>query len=217
MVVVTVRPSPPVGLLLDAMGTLIGLKDSVGTTYAALAQRHGLTVEPAAIDQVFPSIYGQAPPLAFPGLEGPALKGAEITWWGERINETLLQAGAGPAPEGLRMELFERFACTDLWRVFAEVPCQLEAWKARGLKLAVVSNFDQRLHDLLEGLGLNRWLDAVVISSQAGAAKPNPKPLLLALQALELGAHQVWHVGDSAADEQAAQAAGIHCVLVKRP
>ena len=43
------------------------------------------------------------------------------------------------------------------------------------------------------------------------------KPLLLALQALELGAHQVWHVGDSAADEQAAQAAGIHCVLVKRP
>ena len=217
MVVVTVRPSPPVGLLLDAMGTLIGLKDSVGTTYAALAQRHGLTVEPAAIDQVFPSIYGQAPPLAFPGLEGPALKGAEITWWGERINETLLQAGAGPAPEALRMELFERFACTDLWRVFAEVPCQLEAWKARGLKLAVVSNFDQRLHDLLEGLGLNRWLDAVVISSQAGAAKPNPKPLLLALQALELGAHQVWHVGDSAADEQAAQAAGIHCVLVKRP
>ncbi len=212
-----VRPSPPAGLLLDAMGTLIGLKDSVGTTYAALAQRHGLTVEPAAIDQVFPSIYGQAPPLAFPGLEGPALKGAEITWWGERINETLLQAGAGPAPEALRMELFERFACTDLWRVFAEVPCQLEAWKARGLKLAVVSNFDQRLHDLLEGLGLNRWLDAVVISSQAGAAKPNPKPLLLALQALELGAHQVWHVGDSAADEQAAQAAGIHCVLVKRP
>jgi len=213
----TARPSPPAGLLLDAMGTLIGLKDSVGTTYAALAQRHGLTVEPAAIDRVFGSIYGQAPPLAFPGLEGPALKGAEITWWGERINETLLQAGAGPAPEGLQMELFERFACTDLWRVFAEVPCQLEAWKARGLKLAVVSNFDQRLHDLLEGLGLNRWLDAVVISSQAGAAKPNPKPLLLALQALELGAHQVWHVGDSAADEQAAQAAGIHCVLVKRP
>jgi putative hydrolase of the HAD superfamily len=101
--------------------------------------------------------------------------------------------------------------------VFADVPSQLEAWKARGLKLAVVSNFDQRLHDLLEGLGLNPWIDAVVISSQAGAAKPNPKPLKLALQALELEAHQVWHVGDSAADEQAARAAGIRCVLVKRP
>jgi len=211
------RPNRPAGLLLDAMGTLIGLKDSVGTTYAALAQRHGLTVEPAAIDRVFPAIYGQAPPLAFPGLEGPALKGAEINWWGARINDTLLQAGAGPAPEALQTELFERFACTDLWQVFADVPSQLEAWKARGLKLAVVSNFDQRLHGLLEGLGLNPWIDTVVISSQAGAAKPNPKPLQLALQALDLDAHQVWHVGDSAADEQAAQAAGIHCVLVKHP
>lgn len=63
----TARPSPPAGLLLDAMGTLIGLKDSVGTTYAALAQRHGLTVEPVAIDRVFGSIYGQAPL----GLSGP--------------------------------------------------------------------------------------------------------------------------------------------------
>jgi len=211
------RPNRPAGLLLDAMGTLIGLKDSVGTTYAALAQRHGLTVEPAAIDRVFPAIYGQAPPLAFPGQDGAALKLAEINWWGARINDTLLQAGAGPAPEALQTELFERFACTDLWQVFADVPSQLEAWKARGLKLAVVSNFDQRLHGLLEGLGLNPWIDTVVISSQAGAAKPNPKPLQLALQALDLDAHQVWHVGDSAADEQAAQAAGIHCVLVKRP
>jgi len=213
----TAHPNQPAGLLLDAMGTLIGLKDSVGTTYAALAERHGLTVEAAAIDRVFPSIYGQAPPLAFPDLEGAALKGAEINWWGERINETLLRAGAGPAPEALRTELFERFACTDLWRVFAEVPSQLEAWKARGVKLAVVSNFDQRLHDLLKGLGLNIWIDAVVISSQAGAAKPNPKPLQLALEALDLEAHAVWHVGDSAADEQAAKAAGIRCVLVKRP
>jgi len=213
----TARPNRPAGLLLDAMGTLIGLKQSVGTTYAALAQRHGLTVEPAAIDQVFPAVYGQAPPLAFPGLEGPALKAAAINWWGERINETLLRAGTGPAPEALRIELFERFACTDLWRVFPEVPNQLEAWKARGLKLAVVSNFDHRLHDLLEGLGLNLWLDAVVISSQVGSAKPNPKPLQLALQALDLKAHQVWHVGDSAADQQAAEAAGIRCVLVKRP
>ena len=213
----TASQTPPAGLLLDAMGTLIGLKESVGTTYAAQAHRHGLTVEAAAIDRLFPSIYDQAPPLAFPGLEGPALRGAEINWWGERINETLLQAGAGPAPKALQQELFERFACSDLWQVFAEVPRQLEAWKARGLKLAVVSNFDQRLHGLLEGLGLNHWLDAVVISSQVGAAKPNPKPLQLALKALELEAHQVWHVGDSPADEQAAQAAGIHCVLVKRP
>ncbi|MDA1205898.1 MAG: haloacid dehalogenase, partial [Cyanobacteria bacterium] len=54
----------PRGLLLDAMGTMIDLRTSVGSTYAALASRHGLTVEAAAIDRAFPRIYRQAPPLA---------------------------------------------------------------------------------------------------------------------------------------------------------
>ena len=67
----------PRGLLLEAMGTLIGLRPSVGSTYAALASRHGLTVEAAAIDRAFPRIYRQAPPLAFPGLSDQALEEAE--------------------------------------------------------------------------------------------------------------------------------------------
>ena len=69
---------PPEGLLLDAMGTLIGLRQSVGHTYAALAADHGLSVDAAAIDAVFPRIHRQAPPLAFPGLEGAAYYYYEI-------------------------------------------------------------------------------------------------------------------------------------------
>ena len=48
----TATPAPPStwprprGLLLDAMGTLIGLRTSVGTTYAALAAEHGIDVAP---------------------------------------------------------------------------------------------------------------------------------------------------------------------------
>lgn len=204
------------GLLLDAMGTLIGLRQSVGTTYAAVAQTHGLQLEAAAIDRVFPEVFSQAPPLAFPGLRGQALGAAEVAWWGERINTTLQQAGGVPASEALQQELFAHFANPALWKVYDDVPDQLQRWKARGMKLAVVSNFDQRLHGLLDGLGLSQWLDAVVISSDAGAAKPDPLPLHLALEALGLEAQQVWHVGDSRADEQAALAAGIRCVVVRR-
>ena len=49
--------SKPRGLLLDAMGTLITLRESVGMTYADAAARHGLTIEPAAIDALFPTVY----------------------------------------------------------------------------------------------------------------------------------------------------------------
>ena len=98
-----------------------------------------------------------------------------------------------------------------------DVPGALARWHQQGLKLAVVSNFDQRLEGLLEGLGLRPWFSAVVISSRAGAAKPSPEPLLQALAHLGLGPDQAWHIGDSPEDAAAARAAGLPCLLVRRP
>jgi putative hydrolase of the HAD superfamily len=210
----------PEALLLDAMGTLIGLRRSVGHTYAELAADFGLTLEPAAIDRVFPRIYRQAPPLAFPGLEGNALRQAELDWWGERIGASVAAASqtrADELPPGLVETLFERFADAALWQVYPEVPACLERWRSRPLKLAVVSNFDSRLPPLLADLGLAAALDALVVSSQVGAAKPDPAPFHRALQILQLEAHQVWHVGDSPEDELGARAAGIRCLMVRRP
>lgn len=215
----------PRGLLLDAMGTLIGLRGSVGQTYAELAARHGLAVEAPAIDRHFPRLYRQAPPLAFPGLTGQELEEAEIGWWSARITEVLSAAAArdgqdhGPiaAPPELGRELFHRFAQADLWQVYADVPERLEAWHRRGLQLAVVSNFDSRLPGLLEALGLARWLKAVVVSSAAGAAKPDPLPFHQALAQLGLGAREVWHVGDSPEDGAGARAAGIRWIHLQRP
>lgn len=211
----------PRGLLLDAMGTLIGLRRSVGEGYAAVAAELGLTLDPAAIDRVFPAIYRAAPPLAFPGLTGTELRRAEIDWWQARIAAVLERIGAPPpgtARSGeLSSALFAHYGQAGAWRVYADVPARLQQWSARGLKLAVVSNFDGRLHGLLAELGLAQWLEAVVISSSAGAAKPDPAPFHHALAALDLAPRQVWHVGDSPEDEAGASAAGVHCVLVRRP
>lgn len=206
----------PRALLLDAMGTLIGLRSPLGSTYAAAAARHGLTVTAAAVDRAFPAVLRTAPPLAFPGLAGPVLEQAECRWWGDRIDATLAACGAGPAPEALHRELFEAFADPALWRVYDDVPQAMERWHRRGLRLSVVSNFDQRLPGLLEGLGLRPWLETVVISSTAGAAKPSPVPFQQALAALALKAEQVWHVGDSDEDVLGAAAAGIQAVRIRR-
>ncbi|MEA5472888.1 HAD-IA family hydrolase [Synechococcus sp. CCY9201] len=206
----------PRALLLDAMGTLITLRQSVGHTYAAVAAEHGLTVEATAIDRVFGAIYRQAPPLAFPGLEGAELLAAERQWWGERISTALQQAGGVVAPPELQHALFERFADPALWMVYAEVPDCLARWQTLGIRLAVVSNFDQRLQGLLEGLGLTSWLEVVVVSSSAGAAKPSPLPFRQALHQLQLEPGQAWHVGDSPEDELGAAAAGVRCLRLDR-
>lgn len=207
----------PRALLLDAMGTLIGLRQSVGTTYAAAAAAHNLRVKAEAIDAAFPRLYRQAPPLAFPDLSEPERLQAERRWWGERIEAALQIAGAGTAPVALQDELFERFRDPALWRVYDDVlPC-LERWRRHGLRLAVVSNFDSRLHDLLEGLGLRTHLDAVVISSEVGAAKPSARPFVVALDQLGLAPSEAWHIGDSQEDGQGATAAGLPWLRVRRP
>jgi putative hydrolase of the HAD superfamily len=103
-----------------------------------------------------------------------------------------------------------------LWHIYPDVPSQLQRWRARGLKLAVVSNFDQRLLGVLEGLGLADVMDCVVVSSSAGAAKPDPRPFQQALEALKLAPTEAWHVGDSPEDEAGARAAGLRCVLIRR-
>jgi putative hydrolase of the HAD superfamily len=207
----------PRGLLLDAMGTLLGLRHSVGHTYSRLAVEFGLSVEAAELDRAFPAVYRQAPPLAFPGLRGAALLEAERQWWEARIGETFAASGhAEPLPAGLALALFEHFASPELWHIYPDVPSQLQRWRARGLKLAVVSNFDQRLLGVLEGLGLADVMDCVVVSSSAGAAKPDPRPFQQALEALKLAPTEAWHVGDSPEDEAGARAAGLRCVLIRR-
>ena len=207
----------PRALLLDAMGTLIGLRQSVGQTYAAAAADHGITVSAAAINAVFPRLYREAPPLAFPGLEGLALLRAERQWWAERIDAALVAAGAEPAPPALHRQLFDGFGEPVLWRVYEDVIPSLEHWRRHGLQLAVVSNFDSRLHGLLEGLGLQRHLAAVVISSEVGAAKPSAVPFERALAHLGLEPPQAWHIGDSPEDGQGAHAAGVPWLRVQRP
>jgi putative hydrolase of the HAD superfamily len=211
-------PGPkPRGLLLDAMGTLITLKESVGTTYAAVAAEHGLQADPTAIDALFPGVYRAAPPLAFALADPLELLEAERCWWGDRIREVFQALDGSPEPSAeLVRALFERFADPGLWRVYPDVPPCLAAWRRQGLRLAVVSNFDRRLHPLLQALGLQSWLERVIVSSEVGAAKPSAVPFQRALAALELEPRQVWHVGDQAEDVEGAARAGVRCLLLRR-
>ena len=70
----------PRALLLDAMGTLIGLRQSVGQTYAAAAADHGITVSAAAINAVFPRLYREDWPCSGPNGSG-GQSGSMQPWW----------------------------------------------------------------------------------------------------------------------------------------
>jgi putative hydrolase of the HAD superfamily len=103
------------------------------------------------------------------------------------------------------------------FRPYPEVPDALARLRARGARLAVVSNWDVSLHDVLERTGLRPLVDAVVISAVLGAAKPDPAIFRAALERLGAAAGDAVHVGDSVErDVAGARAAGIEAVLVAR-
>jgi putative hydrolase of the HAD superfamily len=103
------------------------------------------------------------------------------------------------------------------FRPYPEVPAALARLRASGARLAVVSNWDVSLHDVLERTGLRPLVDAVVISAELGAAKPDPAIFRAALDRLGAAAGDAVHVGDSVEHDVAgALAAGIEAVLVAR-
>ena len=103
------------------------------------------------------------------------------------------------------------------FRAYPEVPGVLARLRAGGARLAVVSNWDVSLHDVLERTGLRPLVDAVVISAELGVAKPDPAIFRAALDRLGAGPDGALHLGDSLEDDVAgARAAGLEAVLVAR-
>jgi putative hydrolase of the HAD superfamily len=114
-------------------------------------------------------------------------------------------------------DVLEALLAAIRFRPYPEVPGTLARLRADGARLAVVSNWDVSLHDVLERTGLRRLVDAVVISAELGVAKPDPAIFRAALERLGADVAGAVHVGDSLeADVAGARAAGLEAVLVVR-
>jgi phosphoglycolate phosphatase len=91
----------------------------------------------------------------------------------------------------------------------------LAAMKARGLRLACVTNKSSRYTDpLLASSGLGGYFDEVVTSDRAGRRKPDPEPFLFACRALGVSPPEAAVIGDSANDAAGGRAAGCRVLLV---
>ena len=60
---------PPKLILLDAVGTLFGVRESVGDIYSKIAQKWGVNVCPKTLNQAFYQSFSAATPMAFPGAD----------------------------------------------------------------------------------------------------------------------------------------------------
>lgn len=91
----------------------------------------------------------------------------------------------------------------------------LESLQARGLAMAIVtSKGDVLAKRGLELTGLARFISTVVGADSVTKYKPEPEPVLLALERLGVGADEAVMVGDSPHDISSGNAAGAATVAV---
>ena len=203
-------------VFFDAGDTLFRVRGSVGEVYARVAAQYGVTVAAPEIEPRFRAAFRSMPPLAFPGASEAELPAREYAWWRQVVAQVFVRARFADF-DAFFAELFEYFARAASWELFDDVVPALAALRTRGLRLAIVSNFDGRLPGICEGLGIARYFDTIVMSGRAGAAKPDPRVFEVALARLGATAAEAVHVGDSVREDvEGARAAGLRGLLLAR-
>jgi HAD superfamily hydrolase (TIGR01509 family) len=185
---------------VDGYGTLVGVADPVPPLQQALAEREierpAETVRGAFLAEV--EYYR---PAALRGRDPESL--AELRL--ECVRIFLDAAGAELEPASFVDAFMAAIAVEP-------EPGALEtvgALRARGLDLAVVSNWDSGLAEQLERIGIASLFSTIVTTAEAGRPKTDPVVFRLALDRLGVDPARALHVGDEPEDEEGALAAGM--------
>jgi phosphoglycolate phosphatase len=97
----------------------------------------------------------------------------------------------------------------DQTRLYPGVAAALERFRQRDDRIMVVTNKPRAFTDrILDGLGVSPLLTAVVAGGDCPGLKPDPAPLLMALEQSRCAAADAWMVGDHFTDLEAGRRAG---------
>ncbi len=103
-------------------------------------------------------------------------------------------------------------------QIYPDVEPTLSRLRAKGLKLAIVSNgFKKDVEHILEKLRLKKWFDVVVSIDSCNSAKPDKQIFLCALDKLGVQPNETLFIGDSVeTDYKGALKVGIKPFIIDR-
>lgn len=137
--------------------------------------------------------------------------------WGRMVGTIALCAGVEAASVPRVLDVAWRaHERRNLWSKVPEgLGGALDAARARGVRVAIVSNSEGMLERLFRELGVRGHFDLVVDSGEVGFEKPDPRIFEVAFDRLGVGRDRALHLGDVfATDVLGARAAGCRCALI---
>ena len=204
-------------VFLDAGETILHPHPSFPELFAKVCNDYGADV---ASEQVAELQQRLAPFLvdlaAESGIENPSLTpDGSRTFWSYLYRRFLAELGI--EDEKLTTRLYDVFSHPSSYALFDDVLPALADLQALGVRLGLISNFEEWLEGMLVELEVGHLFDVSVISGIEGIEKPDPEIYRVALRRAEVQPDKALHVGDSMTlDVEPARAAGITAVLLDR-
>jgi putative hydrolase of the HAD superfamily len=202
-----VKPPQVRAVTFDVGNTLIEPGVSVGQIYAKFARAHGAgDFSPVELDRRFRD--------AFRAHGGAVNTRNE---WAQIVDTTFAGLVNALPSETFFPQLFDHFSLPSAWHVFEDVAPTLDELARCGVRLGVISNWDSRLRPLLDALGLAKHFEVIVVSCEAGCAKPAREIFEGTAKKFDLSPKEILHVGDSiAVDVESARVAGFCSLQIAR-
>jgi len=188
-------------ICFDATGTLFELKQSVGDVYRRVALEHGVDLPAWRLEDAHRRVLSRAPSRGLEGDGIAARQQAEVEWWFERIRETFQATDSTVRFEDFQTfagALFDAYRGAETWRLRPGVVESLALLRDQEWPLAIISNFDHRLPDILEVLGISDYFTVISIPSESGATKPDRAVFEGVANAMNCALESLVYVGDDA-------------------
>ena len=197
-------------MLLDAFGTLVSLEEPGPRLRQELHRRLRVEVSEEAARAAFRAEIDFYVAHHLEGRDAASLDGLR-----DRCAAVVAERLALGAAD--RVAVREAMLASLRFGAYPDAAPALAALREAALRLAVASNWDCSLPEVLDRVGLAPLVDAVVASASVGAAKPDPRLFEAALRAVGCGPGEALFVGDSIErDVRGARDAGIRAALLRR-
>jgi REG-2-like HAD superfamily hydrolase len=205
-------PTPDV-VFLDVGDTLVRPEPSWLDVYATVFPAFGIQVERDDFERAWRDAFVDW------DFEGPFEATEEASY--QRLKELdgriLARLGYPDLPDAFFRAVERAFHQRAAWWVYPDVLPALDALRAAGTRLAVISNWGWAAPELLHELELASHFEAMTVSARVGYQKPHPGIFRHALDLMAVAPSRSVHVGDSIrADVRGARAVGIAPVLIDR-
>lgn len=203
-------------IAFDAVGTLIYPEPDVATSYAIIGQKYGSRLTAADLRSRFSDVFVKSTAACLPTESGDVVTNEELELqrWQWIVDQMLPDVSDR---ESCFQELYDHFARPESWRIFPDAAEAINTLSRQSLRLAIASNFDQRLRQVCRGFPEFQAVERIVVSTEVYACKPSARFYQGLLQACKCGPDELWMVGDEFdADVAGPEALGIRATWVDR-